>query len=138
MPFVQSLNLRGSHSLDILNGWDLSDDNTFTKVLELIYTTRPMFTMMSPPCTGFSKMQVLLNISEVQVNTCELIKCERLQWVSTYPTFTPNSSAPPSRCVAVPRHDVRSSSSPESQVPPLLVELTCVRLGASGVSDRKV
>ena len=44
--------------MDVLNGWDISDDKTFAKVLTIIHDTRPLLTFISPPCTIFSKMQV--------------------------------------------------------------------------------
>ena len=51
--------LRAQHSFDVLTGYDFLTLQGRAKALKLFETHGPFFTMLSPPCTMYSKMQNL-------------------------------------------------------------------------------
>lgn len=56
---LQRAGLRAQHSFDILTGYDLLTFEGRARALRLYETHVPFFTMLSPPCTMYSKMQNL-------------------------------------------------------------------------------
>jgi hypothetical protein len=62
---VSKYGLRGSLSLDVLNGWDFYKVDIRGAALALLHQLQIWFLILSPPCTAFSHLQVIYNFKKM-------------------------------------------------------------------------
>ena len=63
-PAMRQAGFRAPLSLDILTGWNFSEQGLRQLALQLLVTLDVLFAMFSPPCTIFSSLQRLWNIKK--------------------------------------------------------------------------
>ena len=59
-PHCQNLGLRTGPPIDVETGWDLLDEGTQHRLIQLITWLSPLVIMLSPPCTVFSQVQATM------------------------------------------------------------------------------
>ena len=56
--------LRAFYSIDELTGYDLLSFEGRAEVLQLVKSTKPLYIMLSPPCTMYSALQTMWNLKK--------------------------------------------------------------------------
>lgn len=60
-PVARSLGLKSEWSLDLVTGYDLSDEQCIAAMWNLLRTHRPHVCVLSPPCTVYSQLNTMWN-----------------------------------------------------------------------------